>query len=311
MACRLVLVCRAMIDDQLRYFIVVAKHEHLGRAAEQLGLSQPALSRSISRLEEEFDTRLFDRSGRRIQLNANGKMLLRHVERALAELEDVRKALQDSKEDARHSVGIGFLATFGVRLIPDLIRRFKVDHPAVQFRLLQGPYPSLRERLVSGEIDLCLVSPRFIDANLDWKPLYNEELCVLVPRAHRLASKMEINLAEIADDPVVALKKDYGMRRYVDDLCREAGFVPQIAYEGEEVATLIGLVGASFGVTLAPAAAAKDSDLVKALRVREPQCRRTIGLAWRRGRYMSETTARFREHIIATLTKGKGASRRE
>lgn len=300
-----------MIDDHLRYFIAVAKHEHLGRAAEELGLSQPALSRSISRLEEEFDTRLFDRSGRRIQLNANGRLLLRHVERAWAEFEDVRKALQDNKDEARHSVAIGFLATFGARLIPDLIRRFKSDHPAVQFRLLQGPYPSLRERLVSGEIDLCLVSPRFVDANLDWKPLYSEELTVLVPRAHRLASRAEINLSEIAHEPVVALKKDYGMRRYVDDLCREAGFVPHIAYEGEEIATLVGLVGASFGVTLAPAASAKDSDLVRAVHVREPQCCRTIGLSWRRGRYMSETTARFREHIISILGKGELSGRRE
>lgn len=294
-----------MIDDQLRYFIAVAKYEHLGRAAEELGLSQPALSRSISRLEEEFDTRLFDRSGRRIQLNSNGKVLLRHVERALAELEDVRKALRDTKDQARHVVSIGFLATFGARVIPNLIRRFKVDHPSVQFRLLQGPYPSLRERLVSGEIDLCLVAPRFVDTNLDWKPLFTEELFVLVPRAHRLAAQVSISLSEIANEPVVALKKDYGMRQYVDDLCRQAGFTPDIAYEGEEISTLVGLVGANFGVTLAPAESVKGSDLVRAVRISEPQCFRTIGVAWRRGRYMSDTTARFRDHIINSLGKDK------
>ena len=74
----------AMIDDQLRYFVVVAKHEHLGRAAEALDLSQPALSRSIARLEQEFDVRLFERAGRRIQLNAAGRVLLKHGENALA-----------------------------------------------------------------------------------------------------------------------------------------------------------------------------------------------------------------------------------
>jgi DNA-binding transcriptional LysR family regulator len=295
------------IEDQLRYFVVAARHEHIGRAAEELGLSQPALSRSISKMEEEYGAQLFDRGSRRIRLNSAGKLLVAHIERALAELDDARRELRENKTEARQTVSIGFLATFGVQLIPDLIRRYKVLDPSVQFRLLQGPYPLLLERLIGGEIDLCVASPRFGDASLDWHPLFEEELVVIVPRGHRLWSRKQIELREIAKEPIVALKKDYGLRQYVDDLCRVAGFSPEIAFEGEEVATLQGLVGAGFGVSLVPKSTVKDSSLLVSLQVSDPTCRRTIGISWRHARYLSDKTLQFRDLIIRTLSESANA----
>jgi DNA-binding transcriptional LysR family regulator len=299
------------IEDHLRCFLIAARREHLGRAAEELGLSQPALSRSVARLEKEYGVRLFDRGGRRIRLNAAGRLLLGHFERALAEFEDARRELQESKTETRNTISIGFLATFGTLLIPDLIRRFKLSDPVAQFRLLQGPYPLLLDHLVAGEMDFCLVAPRFRDSALDWQPLFDEELVVIVPRGHRLESRGHIELREIAKEPMVALKTGYGLRQTLEDLTRQAGFVPEIAFEGEEVATLQGLVGAGFGVALTPKGSVGRSELVVSLSVREPVCRRSIGLSWRHGRYMSSKAMHFREHVIKTLAaSGGGLSER-
>jgi DNA-binding transcriptional LysR family regulator len=228
---------------------------------------------------------------------------LAHAERVLAELDDAWRELRESKAKDGPVVSIGFLATFGARLIPDLIRRFRSANSNVQFRLLQGSYPLLADRLVAGEIDLCIVSPRFIDPNLDWCPLYSEELIVIVPRDHRLASRIEIDLLEIAKEPVVALKKGYGLRQYIDDLCRQAGFLPSITFEGEEVATLHGLVGAGLGVALVPKGEFKNTDLIRTVSVRDPPCRRTIGVTWRRGRYMPAEALKFKEHVIGSWPK--------
>jgi len=196
-----------MIDErQFRYFLTIAKHEHLGHAADELGVSQPALSRSVIRLENDYGTRLFDRTGRRMRLNDSGRLLQRHVERALAELEDARREMNEAAEKTRQTISIGFLATFGIKLIPDLIRRFKQTYPDAGFRLLQGPQPILHQMLVASEIDLCLSSPRFPDSSLEWKPLYEEELYVLVPRGHRLGLRSAVNLSDIASEPMVALK---------------------------------------------------------------------------------------------------------
>jgi DNA-binding transcriptional LysR family regulator len=291
-----------MIADRLRYFLVAARREHLGQAAEELGISQPALSRSILRLEEEFGVQLFDRSGRSVRLNASGRLLLRRVERAFAELEDAQRDLADRAAEGGRAMVLGFLATMGARLIPELIRGFREEHPDAQFRLLQGPYPFLRDRLIAGEIDLCISAPSFAEADLEWQPLYEEELTVVVPAAHALAGKKEIDLIEIAKEPIIAMKSTYGLRQSLEELCREAGFQPQISFEAEEVSTLLGLVGAGFGVTLTPRPS--ESDLYKSLIVRTPTCKRTVGVSWRNGRYLPPLTGEFRAYLVDQFAKG-------
>ncbi|HTJ24840.1 MAG TPA: LysR family transcriptional regulator [Candidatus Limnocylindria bacterium] len=288
--------------DQLRYFAAAAREEHFGRAAESLGISQPALSRCIARLEELYGIPLFERDGRGIRITEAGRTLLTRVDRIFAELEDARRELRDlARERRTRPVALGFLATLGLHVVPDAIRRYREREPDVEFRLLQGPGPLLGQRLVAGEIDLCLSSPRFADAAIEWQPLWEEELVVLVPRGHRLAARTEIDLTEIANEPVVALKPGYGLRQIVDELCRSAGFQPRIAFEGEEVATLRGLVGAGFGVSLVPLSAHLGDDPTVDLHVRAPVCSRTFGLSWLRGRYLPKQTTTFRDFIVTSL----------
>lgn len=284
-----------MIADRLRYFLVAAQREHLGQAAEELGISQPALSRSILRLEEEFGLQLFDRSGRSVRLNASGRLLLRRVERAFAELEDAQRDLADRAAKAANGIVIGFHATLGTHLIPE-IRQFRKAYPESRLRLLQGPYGFLRDRLLGGDIDLCITSPSFAEADIGWKPLWEEELFVVVPEDHPLAEREEIDLIEIAKEPIVAMKSSYGLRLTLEQLCREAGFQPQISVEAEEVSTLLGLVGAGFGVSLAPGR--NDNGLCKFIPVVSPPCKRAVGLSWRKGRYLPPLTEKFRTYIL-------------
>jgi DNA-binding transcriptional LysR family regulator len=161
--------------------------------------------------------------------------------------------------------------------------------------------------LISSEIDLCMSSPRFADAEFDWRPLYEEELFVLVPSGHRLTNRTEIDLLEIGKEPIVTLKSKYGLRQYMDDYAREAGFAPQVAFETEEVATLIGLVGAGFGVTLAPKPSSDSQGLIVPVSVRSPRCRRVVGLSWRSGRFMPPRTIAFRNHIISSYKNEKSS----
>jgi len=290
-----------MLSDQIRYFAAAARHEHLGRAADELDMSQPALSRSILKLEEELGVQLFDRAGRGVRLNSAGKILLRRIERAHAECEDAVRELHEQRGLSRKTVSIGYFATFGVRLIPELVKSFCALDPGVQFQLFEGPTPLLSEQLLSGEIDLCMAS-QFTNVGLSWQPLFHEELFALVPPDHRLAKKSSIDLAELAEDPFVALKVGHALRQTLEDLCRQAGFAPQIKLEGYEVATLRGLVGAGFGVTLSPKRTVAAPIQAVSIPVREPQCRRMIGLSWRKGRWLSPKTLAFKEHLAKNLS---------
>jgi DNA-binding transcriptional LysR family regulator len=296
--------------DALRYFAAAAKEEHFGRAADVLSISQPALSRSIARLEEYYGIALFERDGRGIRITRSGRALLRRVERIIAELEDARREMHDLAEERRsRPIALGFFATLGTQVIPEAIKRFRDGVPDAEFRLLQGPSPLLQQRLMSGEIDLCISSPRFTEVAIEWLPLWDEELVVLVPSNHRLAGSSSIDLIDIAHDPFVALKAGYGMRQSADDLCREAGFSPPIAFEGEEVATLRGLVGAGFGVSIVPKTSRPTELNTVAIPVHAPRCFRTFGLSWARGRYLPQRTLAFRDFLVDALQRRERSSR--
>lgn len=287
------------LSDALIYFIAAARHEHLTNASYELGISQPALSRNIARLEKAYGVQLFDRVGRGLRLSVAGQILLEHVNRAKAELDDATEAIQDFSNKVAHTVSLGFLGTFGVNLVPDLIRGYNEEVGTLPpFRLLQGSTPFLKAQLEARDIDLCIASPRFPDPNLEWRPLFREELFVVVPNGHRLAARDSIDLIEIADEPLILLKPQYGLRKCVEELCLEGGFLPQVAFEVEEVATLRGLVGAGVGVTIAPRPVDEVTTLTKDIQVRSPSCYRPVGMLWRRDRRLPSETLRFRNYVL-------------
>lgn len=292
--------------QQLLYFRKVAELQHFTRAAEELAVSQPALSRAVARLEEELGLQLFEREGRSVRLNRYGRVFLSRVERILQEVEASRHEMADLAGTERGTVALAFLHTLGVRLVPDLLRNFRREHPEIRFQMWQNASEVILGQLESGEIDLCLISavPRAQSPGFGWAELFSEELYLMVPADHPLAGKGEAGLAEVADNDFISMKPETGLRQISDDLCREAGFTPRILFEGEEVATIRGLVDAGLGVAMIPAPVEPERLGPQWLRVRQPVCRRTIGLAWMESRYLSGAARLFRDFIRARFQPG-------
>jgi len=284
--------------QQLEYFRVVAKTEHFTQAAEQLAISQPALSRSITHLEETLGVSLFDRVGRSVKLNAFGKLFLQRVDRALQEIQDGVNELQQLKDPYTGTVSLAFVMTFGLSFLPDLIREFNQAYPQVVLQLLQNTATIINKQVLDGEVDLSIVGMTDHMQHLAWRKLLEEELFVYVPADHRLAGRESIRLAELANDPFISFKQGYGMRTLTEQFCREAGFAPNVIFEGEDVATVSVLVSSGIGVTLIPSFTGIASRKIKKLRVTEPSCRREIVLAWRKDRSLSPSAELFRGFIF-------------
>jgi DNA-binding transcriptional LysR family regulator len=285
--------------QQLEYFQVVARMEHFTHAAERLSLSQPALSRAMARLEAELGAPLFERQGRRVRLTRYGRAFLAHTERALQAVEAGRREIADMAGPERGVVALAFLKTLGTRVLPDALRAFRDQRPDVRFQITQSHSSALLDLLTEGEVDLCLFSPPEERPGMCWEPLLTEPLYVVAALGHPLASREEIALAELAEEPLILLKPGYGMRRITDALCREAGFTPRIAFEGEDAATVTGLASAGLGIGFIPALAASERSDVRYLRVSAPRAERIIALAWMEGRYLSAAAALFRDFTLA------------
>ena len=279
---------------QLHYFRTVARLDHVTRAAEELRVAQPALSKTIARLEAELGVSLFDRRGRRVVLNACGRAFLRHVERAFIEIEEGRQELADLEGRAHGTV---IIAATTLRLLPDLLGAFRNRHPGVTFRLFQASTAEMQERLVDGEVDLCLASAPIAGPAICSVALFTEEILLAVPPQHRLAGRGRIRLGEVAAEPFISAKPGYWSRDLTDDACRQAGFIPDTICEGDEPGAIRSLVAAGLGVAFLPMSArqAGAGPEVAWLHITEPACQRTVSLVWRENRYLSAAVRQFRQ----------------
>jgi LysR family transcriptional activator of glutamate synthase operon len=287
--------------EQFAQFRAAAHHNHLGRAAEALGITQSALSQTIRRLEQRYGLRFFDRIGRTIQLNATGKVLLDHVERTLSAYDDASRAMRELASRGRTSIALGYFGRGGrsAKPIPYLIRRFQEGDQTADFSLVRAANTRLFAGLRDGSIDLCFTSRASEGPPIVSWLLWREELFVYVSATNPLASKTAIDLADLADEPIVAMQPGSDLRAIMDDLFQRAGVSARVVFEGQSVLTLQGVVAANIGVALAPQLDLPEDGSVVALRVRSPQCFRPIYMAYSSQRLLTADLQNFIDCMLA------------
>jgi DNA-binding transcriptional LysR family regulator len=287
--------------EELRWLAALADRPHMTATARELHISQPALSRALARLEAAVGAPLFDRRGRVLVLNHHGRRYLPHVRRALEELDAGAAAVAEAADPEHGELRLWFLHTLGSWLVPALVGAYRAEHPGVRFRLAQRESTALLAGFADGEADLVLMGPRPAGRRFAFHRLVTEPLLLAVPPDHRLAGRRTVRLEEIADDPFVAVRTGTALRALTDGLCRAAGFEPRIAFEGDEVATLRGLVAAGLGVALVPpphVAAEQVTTATPHLRVRDDGCERDLGLVWDPERFRSPVVEAFRAFVV-------------
>lgn len=238
--------------DDLRWFVTLADLEQVTSAAGALGMSQPALSRKLARLEAEFGTPLFVRDGRRLTLADAGAVLRDHCIRALAELEDAERRIADMAAGGESTIRLDFLHSFGTWLVPNLIREFRRRSPEARFQLFQGAADLLADRVADGSSDIALVSPRPRRSDVRWTVIQQQRLALAVSDTETLSRRESVRFAELADEAFITMHRDFGMRRIFDEQCAAAGVSPRIVFEASELTTIGGLVSAGLGVAIVP-----------------------------------------------------------
>jgi DNA-binding transcriptional LysR family regulator len=250
-------------------------------------------------MQRRLGVELFDRRGRNLALNRYGEVYLAHARRAIAELDAGQRALVDMAGTDSGLVSLGYAPTLSTWLVPALVSEFREEHPGAQFQLSQDAVGALVEALHAGTVDL-LIIPRPAVSDLRWRALATERLQLAVPPDHRLASRKRVRLEEASEEPFVMLKHAFDFRTLAEDLCRQAGFQPQSAFEAEDVASARALVAAGLGVAVVPPLhepGADPSQGARHLQLSNPLATRELGLAWEERRYRSPITELFRSFV--------------
>ena len=241
----------------LRYFVAVAEELHFGRAAQRLHLAQPPLSQQIRKLEEILGYPLFERTSRSVNLTAAGQVFL---ERAQRTLRNVNRDIDEARSIGRGEVGslhIGFVGSAMLTTLPAIFRRYREAYPLVRLHLHESFTSKVIEGLQNGTLDAGLLrdgDPGNLDSGLTAATIYSEPFVAVLPSNHRLANRKAINPSDLRGEPFVHYPRSAGSYAFEKpfSLFGDPGYRPQIVQEASHWLSILRLIGAGLGVSIAP-----------------------------------------------------------
>ena len=222
---------RAVTLRQLRTFKTVADLNSFSLAAQRLKLSQPSVSYQVKELEETLGLPLLDRLGKRVQLTEAGTLLYGYARRMLDVLDEVTVAIEEIRGIKRGSLRVGASTTVGIYLLPAALGAFKKLHPGLVISLEIGTRTRVQEQVLRNELDLAVVGPASKDPELAIIPFLSDELVVVAPAGHPLASSRSLGLKELADQPFIMREVASGSRLSFEKAARKAGARLKVAME--------------------------------------------------------------------------------
>lgn len=259
---------------QLRYFQVTAKHENITHAANELLISQPALSKMIRKLETELDIKLFDRKGKNIFLNTAGEKFLKWVNLSLYALEQGVSEMKDIKNGQMDTITL--YVTVGSMLLPKLLQQFRTKFPKTRFNLTQHTNKSISYNFA--------ITSEPLEGN-EHIILLEEEILLGVPISHPLSHLDSVSLKDLEKEKFISLTSGKPLRHTTNKLFEQVHYEPDIIFESDDPATVRGLIQEGLGISFIPSILWKNvrQDPLKLLHISEPECKRTIYLCYPSG----------------------------
>lgn len=281
--------------DQLRYFLKVAERLNLTRAAEELGISQPALSRAIQKLEEELGQPVLERRTRAVALTDAGILLQSRAQQVMSILEDTKAEIIDDAQSGR--VRLGAIPTIAPFFLPTVLRDFAKEHPKATLVVQEQTTDRLLTGIAQGELDLAVVALPVQSRYLEVLPLFDEELFLVLPTGHPLQDRKGIRLADVEPYPFILLDEAHCLSDQIMGFCRQKSFQPVAVERTSQLATVQELVSLGHGVSMVPAMARHlDSSTRRTYRsLAGAKPSRTVAAVWNPYRFQSRLTRAFVE----------------
>ncbi|HYF19170.1 MAG TPA: LysR family transcriptional regulator [Ramlibacter sp.] len=296
----------------LRAFVTVGQLRSFAAAAKALHLSQPALSRRISHLEDLLGVRLFDRTTRSVELTLLGRRFLAEVRGLVDQLDRSVASLQDAADLEVGDVTIGCVFSAVHHFLPPVIRAFREKHPGVLVRIIEEGADEVLASVKQGESDFALNYIGMQDPEVDFTPLLKEAYVLAVPASHVLARRRKVKWEELAQYPYARVSHASRNRLFIDQALAELPALPRPICEVRHVSTLIGLVQTGLGIALVPQLTLPHgaSAPVVGVPIDAPGLTRTIGMIRRSGRSLSPAAGAFAELISQAASSDQGKNSR-
>ena len=275
--------------------MAVARAKNFTRAAEELNLSQPALSRAIQKLEEQVSQPLFERKPREVVLTDLGELLLERAREILNLVDDTFSQLDEAVRHGR--VRLGAIPTIAPYFLPELFNDFSRKHENVSVVVLEDTTENLIKRCSHGEIDLAILALPVIAKYLEVEPLFDEELLLVLPAGHELATRDEITASTVGEFPFVMLNEAHCLSENIESFCRQQSVQPLSVERISQLTTVQELVALGHGVSVVPQMARRLDDcerrVYRSFTGEKPT--RTVCMMWNPYRFQNRWVKSLRE----------------
>ncbi|MEQ7918680.1 LysR family transcriptional regulator [Xanthomonas sp. WHRI 1810A] len=293
----------------LRALVAVAELGSFSAAARELHLSQPALSRRISKLEANLGVRLVERTTRRVELTATGRDFARKARQVVNTFEESLLGIGEGTGRIRGEVTVACVPTAVKQCLLDVVKAYRQRYPQILVRVLDDGASDVLSTVVRNEADFGINYIGVQEANLEFIPIFKEQFVMVCRHDHALASRAHVTWAELKKHDYIAVTKASGNRLLLDLALADIPDLPEPICEARHVRTVVDMVVAGLGVAAVPALAVLPHFAEPALRaipLTRPTVHRTIGLIKRRGRVLSPAA----ERLYQMITEATGETAR-
>ena len=269
---------------QMEYFEALVRTRHFGRAAESVGVSQPALSTQIAEMEQRLGCRLFERSSRGLSLTEKGLELAPEVERILGGIRDFEAAGGQKRNAMEGRLRLGIIPTVAPYLLPAVLPALKRRYPALQLELREAVTPVLLEEVLGGRLDGLIAASPLDAASLTVEELFQDRFFLAVPRTDPAFVTPPVAPESVALERLMLLEEGHCMREQALAVCGQVRPAVMANYGATSLTTLMQMVAHGLGVTLIPEIAVDSTSGMRDLRVlpfADPVPARTLCVAWR------------------------------
>ena len=288
--------------QQLQYFKVISQTKNFTTASNILSITQPALSKAISKLEEELDVQLFEREGRNIKITKYGEVFLKYTESALNDIEKGIEKIHDMKTNNDNIISIASTYCIGATFIPFLISNFINSHIQTRFNFNNQSTEEIFKDLKYERVDLGFFdSIEKIDkySEIETILVKKEEYVLIVPKNHHLANREEVELKELKDEYFIAYNDRNNEKKI--SYSELIGYTPKIAVEPTEATMLASLVAAGAGIAIILNTPMINTNKLSIIKIKDYIGRKNIYMGWNRNSYYSKTIEEFKKYVIKDL----------
>ncbi|WP_026573052.1 LysR family transcriptional regulator [Bacillus sp. UNC438CL73TsuS30] len=289
---------------QIQYFTEVVKHGSFSKAAENLHLSQPNISKIVKNLEEELNAKLLIRTTRKFELTDTGKLLYQCGQQIAQSVQNFYQEFDDITNSKMGYVKMGIFSTLGTDVFSEIMSLFHKEYPGITVQFVEDGALNLKKMLIHGDIDL-VVMPIPIEEEFECIPFMSGDLRLLVHQNHRFSSYEAVSWEELRNESFIIFREGFKVHELIIEECKRGGFQPKIICETSQINFIMDMVAFNHGIAILPQRYQKEIDKsergVKIIPLMNPQVKWQVGIAWKKGSYISHATKTWLEFLGNTL----------